>query len=273
VICPSSFIKEHPVSYENILFATDGPVATLTINREKLRNALNGATIAEISAALEHVERDDSLRVALITGAGDKAFAAGADINELRALPSANAARQLAERGHQIGLSIARMRKVVIAAVNGFALGGGCELAMSCDIRLAAASARFGQPEINLGLLPGWGGTQRLTRLAGPGMSKLLNLTGDVIGADEALRIGLIERIYPDAELQEAARALARQIASKAPLAVAAIKQAINRGQDMPLPDACMYEAALFGSIAESEDAKEGTGAFLEKRAPTWQGS
>jgi enoyl-CoA hydratase len=195
------------MSYENILFEADGPVAMITINREKLRNALNGATLAEIGAALEHVERDDGLRVAIITGAGEKAFAAGADINELRALPGANAARLLAERGHQVGLSIARMRKIVIAAVNGFALGGGCELAMGCDIRLAAASARFGQPEINLGLIPGWGGTQRLTRLAGPGMSKLLNLTGDMIGADEALRIGLVERVYPDAELLEAARA------------------------------------------------------------------
>jgi enoyl-CoA hydratase len=261
------------MSYENILFDEDGPIATITINREKLRNALNAATIAEIGLALGEVERTDRLRVAIITGAGEKAFAAGADINELRVLPSADAARQMAERGHLVGLAIARMRKVVIAAVNGFALGGGCELAMSCDIRLAAASARFGQPEINLGIMPGWGGTQRLTRLAGPGMSKLLNLTGDMISADEALRIGLVERVYPDAELLEAARTLARQIASKAPLAVAAIKQAIDRGQDMALADACMYEAALFGSIAASADAKEGTGAFLEKRTPTWTGS
>src|SRR6266545_1140386 len=217
--------------YENILFDQDGPVATITINRAKLRNALNSATTAEIGAALAEVERDDRLRVAIITGAGDKAFAAGADINELRALPSADAAR-----------------------------------------RLAASSARFGQPEINLGIIPGWGGTQRLTRLAGPGMSKLLNLTGDMIGADEALRIGLVEQIYPDAELLEAAHTLARKIASKAPLAVAAIKQAIDRGQDMALADACMYEAALFGNIAATADAKEGTGAFLEKRAPTWTG-
>jgi enoyl-CoA hydratase len=260
------------MAYDNLLFETDGPVATITINREKLRNALNGATVAEIGAALEQVERDDRLRVAIITGAGDKAFAAGADINELRVLASADAARLMAERGHYVGLSIARMRKIVIAAVNGFALGGGCELAMCCDIRLAAASARFGQPEINLGLIPGWGGTQRLPRLVGPGIAKLLDLTGDMIGADEALRIGLIERVYPDAELLEAARALARQIASKAPLAVAAIKQAIDRGQDMALADACMYEAALFGSITQTEDAKEGTSAFLEKRTPAWKG-
>jgi enoyl-CoA hydratase len=257
--------------YENILFDHDGAVATITISREKVRNALNGATIAEIGAALAAVEADTALRVAILTGAG-KAFAAGADINELRALPSANAARELSEHGHQVGLLIARMSKIVIAAVNGFALGGGCELAMSCDIRLAASSARFGQPEINLGIIPGWGGTQRLTRLAGSGMSKLLNLTGDMIDAEEALRIGLVERVYPDVELLDAARALARQIASKAPLAVAAIKQAIDRGQDMALADACMYEAALFGSIAATADAKEGTAAFLEKRAPTWEG-
>ena len=141
-----------------------------------------------------------------------------------------------------------------------------------CDIRLAASSARFCQPEIIFCIIPGWGGTQRLTRLVGPGMSKLLNLTGDMIGADQALRIGLVEQIYPDAELLDAARALALQIASKAPLAVAAIKQAIERGQDMALADACAYEAALFGVIAATADAKEGTGAFLEKRAPTWTG-
>ena len=258
--------------YENLLFERDGAVATITINRPKVLNALSQATIAEILLALREVEDDAALRVAILTGAGEKAFVAGADINELRALPSAEAARQLAERGHQIGLYIAQMRKIVIAAVNGFALGGGCELAMSCDIRLAADSARFGQPEINLGVIPGWGGTQRLTRLVGPGMSKLLNLTGEMISAEEALRMGLVERVYPAAELAGAARALAQQIADKAPLAVAAIKQAVNRGHDMALADACMFEAALFGTIVPTEDAREGTGAFLEKRKPKWRG-
>jgi len=260
------------MAYENILFERDGAVAVITVNRPKVLNALSQATIAELGAALRAVEEDADLRVAIITGAGERAFVAGADINELRALGSADAARQLAERGHQVGLYIAQMRKVVIAAVNGFAFGGGCELAMSCDIRLAADSAKFGQPEVNLGLIPGWGGTQRLTRLVGPGMSKLLNITGDPIGADEALRIGLVERVCPAADLPEAARALARQIAGKAPLAVAAIKQAINRGHDMALPDACMYEAALFGSVMLTDDAKEGTSAFLEKRKPEWKG-
>jgi enoyl-CoA hydratase len=258
--------------YENIIFERDGAVATITVNREKVLNALNVATTAEIHRALREVEDDDGLRVAIITGKGERAFIAGADINELRAMPSATAARTMSERSHEVGLFIARMNKIVIAAINGFALGGGCELAMSCDIRLAAATAKLGQPEINLGIIPGWGGTQRLTRLAGPGMSKLLNLTGELIGAEEALRIGLVERVYPAGELLAAARALAEQLASKAPLAVAAIKQAVNRGMDMPLAEACMFEAALFGEIVATEDAKEGTGAFLEKRKASWRG-
>ena len=260
------------MAYENILFETDGAVATITINREKVRNALNQATVGEIYAALHEVEADAALRVAIVTGAGERAFVAGADINELRAVPTAMAAREFAESAHSVGLYIAQMSKIVIAAINGFALGGGCELAMSCDIRVAADTAKFGQPEINLGIIPGWGGTQRLPRLVGAGMAKLLNVTGDMISADEALRIGLVERIYPAAELMADARALALQIASKAPLAVATIKQAVNRGLDMGLAEACMYEAALFGNIVTTEDGREGTGAFLEKRSATWKG-
>jgi enoyl-CoA hydratase len=260
------------MAYENIIFDRDGAVAIITVNREKVLNALNDATTAEIYRALREVEEDDGLRVAIITGKGEKAFIAGADINELRAAPNATAARTMSQRSHEVGLYIARMSKIVIAAINGFALGGGCELAMSCDIRLAADTARLGQPEINLGIIPGWGGTQRLPRLVGSGMAKLLNLTGDMISAEEALRIGLVERVYPAGELLGAAQALAQQIAVKAPLAVAAIKQAVNRGMDMPLAEACMYEAALFGEIVATEDAKEGTGAFLEKRKPTWKG-
>lgn len=260
------------MSYENIIFDRDGAVATITINRENVRNALNQATTGEIHAALRAVEEDEALRVAIITGAGDKAFAAGADITELRAAPSAIATRRMSEQSHELGLYIAQMSKIVIAAIKGFALGGGLEVAMSCDIRLAADTARLGQPEINLGIMPGFGGTQRLTRLVGPGMAKLLNLTGEMITAEEALRIGLVEQVYPAPELMSAARELANQLASKAPLAVAAIKQAINRGMDMSLPDACMYEAALFGDITFTEDAKEGITAFLEKRTPRWKG-
>ncbi|HWQ15967.1 MAG TPA: enoyl-CoA hydratase-related protein [Roseiflexaceae bacterium] len=258
--------------YAHIRFATDGPVAVVTIAREPVRNALSDATIAEIFAALQAVEGDGGLRVAVLTGAGDRAFAAGADIGELRALPSAEAARRSSEATHRLGLYIAEMRKPVIAAINGYALGGGLELAMCCDIRLAADTARLGQPEINLGLIPGWGGTQRLPRLVGPAAARLLCLTGEPVGAQEALRLGLVERVVPAAELMAAAMDLARQIAAKAPLAVAAIKQAINRGLEMPLAAGCMYEAALFGAIATTEDAREGTSAFLEKRQATWKG-
>jgi enoyl-CoA hydratase len=259
-------------TYEHILLTQDGGVATITINRERVRNALSQATVAEIRGALEAAEADDSVRVVVITGAGEKAFAAGADINELRAVPDAFAARQLCERTHGVGFYIARMRKIVIAAVNGFALGGGMELAMACDIRVAADSARFGQPEINLGIIPGWGGSQRLPRLTNAAMAKLLCLTGDMIDAQEALRIGLVERVYPAADLMNSVNALAQQIAAKAPLAVAAIKQAINHGLNMTLEDGCLYESALFGDIVTTADGREGTGAFLEKRQATWQG-
>jgi enoyl-CoA hydratase len=260
------------MSYEQILFERDGAVATITINREPVRNALNVATQNEIFAALREVEADPQLRVVIITGAGEKAFVAGADINELRALDTATAAREYSQNAHQLGFFISDMSKVVIAAVNGYALGGGCELAMACDIRIASDAAKFGQPEVNLGVMAGWGGSQRLTRLVGPGMSRLLNLTGEVISAEEALRIGLVERVVPAAEFRERVRELAQQIASKAPLAVAAIKQAINRGMSMPLNEACMYEGALFGDVVSSEDAREGTSAFLEKRSATWKG-
>jgi enoyl-CoA hydratase len=260
------------MSYAQIRFETDGPVALITIAREQVRNALSGAVVAEIFAALRAVEQDDALRAVVITGAGDRAFAAGADIGELRALPGADDARRFSEETHQVGLFIARMRKPVIAAINGFALGGGMELALSCDIRLAADTAKLGQPEINLGLIPGWGGTQRLPRLVGPATAKLLCMTGDMLDAQEALRLGLVERVLPAAELLPAALTLARQIAGKAPLAVAAIKQAINRGLDMPLAEGCMYEASVFGGVVVTEDAREGTSAFLEKRQPSWKG-
>jgi enoyl-CoA hydratase len=260
------------MDFQNIRFAAEGPVALITIAREQVRNALSAATVAEIHAALQAVERDEGLRAVVLTGAGERAFAAGADIGELRAQPSAEAARRFSEQTHEVGLFIGRMRKPVIAAINGFALGGGLELAMSCDIRLAADTARMGQPEINLGLIPGWGGTQRLPRLVGPAAAKLLCLTGEMIDAQEALRLGLVERVVPAAQLMEAALALAGQIAAKAPLAVAAAKQAINRGLDMPLAEGCMYEAAVFGALVVTEDGREGTTAFLEKRQATWRG-
>ncbi len=260
------------MTYDNILVSTDGPLTIITINRERVRNALNQATIAELLTALRAFEADASQRVAIITGAGDRAFAAGADINEIRVLPSADAARRFSEAAHELGLYMHQMTKPIIAAINGYALGGGLELAMSCDIRIAAETAMLGQPEINLGIFPGWGGTQRLPRLVGPAAARLLCMTGDMITAEEALRLGLVERVVPTASLMEEARALAMKIAAKAPLAITAIKQAINRGLDMPLAEGCMYEAALFGAIVATDDAKEGTTAFLEKRQPTWKG-
>lgn len=260
------------MTYENLQLNRDGAVATITISRERVLNALSNATIKELLAALQDIDADNNVRVVIITGAGQKAFVAGADISEFRAMESAEAGRAMAEFGHRIGQFIASMNAIVIAAVNGYALGGGCELAMSCDIRIAADTAMFGQPEINLGIIAGWGGTQRLTRLVGPGMSKLLNLTGDLINAEEALRIGLVERVVPAAELQSHVQELAAKIAGKAPLAIGAVKQAVNRGMDMALADGCMYEAALFGSMVGTADSKEGASAFLEKRKANWQG-
>lgn len=259
------------MTYQNIQFERDGALGILTVSRPKVLNALSAATTKEIGAALREIESDTSLRVAIVTGAGDKAFVAGADIGELQALESPTAARELSEQGHEVGFQIARMSKVVIAAINGFALGGGLELAMACDIRLAADTAQFGQPEINLGIIPGWGGTQRLPRLVGPSMAKLLVVSGERIDAQEALRIGLVDRVVPAAGLLQAAKTLANAIAAKAPTAVGSIKQAINRGMDMPLAEGCMYEAALFGEAVASDDGREGTRAFLEKRAPVWK--
>ncbi|PMP88061.1 MAG: enoyl-CoA hydratase [Roseiflexus castenholzii] len=251
------------MTYDNILVAVEGPLTIITINRERVRNALNQATIAEIQTALRAFEADSSQRVAIITGAG---------ITEIRVLPGADAARRFSEAAHDLGLFMHQMAKPIIAAINGYALGGGLELAMSCDVRIAAETAMFGQPEINLGIIPGWGGTQRLPRLIGPSAARLLCMTGDMITAAEALRLGLVERVVPAASLMDEARTLAMKIASKAPLAIAAIKQAVNRGLDMPLAEGCMYEAALFGAVAATDDAKEGTSAFLEKRQPTWKG-
>lgn len=260
------------MAYTNILVEAAGPVATITINRPAVLNALNRATTGEIGAALAALEADGSVRVVVITGAGERAFAAGADINELRATASANEGRRFSELSHRLGLQIGEMDKPVIAAINGFALGGGLELALSCDIRVASSSAQVGQPEILLGIIPGWGGTQRLPRLVGPGAAKLLCMTGERIGADEALRLGIVERVFPAETFRDDVARLAATLAERPPLALAGVKHAVNRGLDMSLADGCMYEAALFGDLSVTEDAKEGTGAFLEKRKATFTG-
>ncbi len=258
--------------FENILVTIEAPVAIVTLNRPNVLNALRGALLAELSVALVELDAHPDVRAVVVTGAGEKAFAAGADIAELNALASASAGADQARMGQSLTRQIERMRKPVIMAVNGFALGGGCELAMAGDIMIASENAKFGQPEVNLGLIPGYGGSQRTTRLVGKGMAMYLCLTGEIIGAQEALRIGLVQKVVPLAELLAEAKRIASLIASKAPLAIAACKRVINNGAHLSIDDALELEAIEFGTLVDTEDIKEGTGAFLEKRKPAWKG-
>lgn len=259
------------MAYDNLLVARDGAVLGVTINRPKVLNALNAATLDELDRVVTDVASDDAIRVMTITGSGDRSFVAGADIREL-AVQTPTVGRDHARRGQALFDRIERLGKPVIASVNGFALGGGCELAMACTIRLAADTARFGQPEINLGLIPGYAGSQRLPRLVGKGRALELLLVGDPIDAAEALRIGLINRVVPAADLASETAALAATLASKAPVAVRFILDAVSRGLDMSLADAQDYEATLFGLISSTEDMREGTSAFLEKRKASFTG-
>jgi enoyl-CoA hydratase len=261
------------MTYETIVVERDGAVAVLTLNRPKVLNALNALLIGELRDALAELEKDDGVRVVVLTGAGDRAFAAGADINELNALPGAVAAAALARRGQALTLQIERLSKPVIAAINGFALGGGCELAMACDIRIASENAKFGQPEVNLGLLPGYGGTQRSAKLLGRGMAMYLCLTAETIDAREAHRAGLVERVVPHAELLTEAKRIAGVIASKAPLSIAATKRAVDEGIALPIAAGLELEALHFGTLVGTADFKEGTKAFLEKRPAAFTGS
>jgi len=259
------------MAFENVLVEQDGAVLVVTINRPKVLNALDARTLAELDAVFSDAAGRDDVRVVLLTGAGEKSFVAGADINEL-SVQTAVGGREHARRGQALFNRIERLGKPVIAAVNGFALGGGCELAMACTLRLAADSARFGQPEINLGLLPGYAGSQRLPRLVGRGRALELLLTGRQIPADEAFRIGLVNRVVPAAELATEARTLAQAVAAKAPIAVRYILEAVASGLEMSLADAQDYEATLFGLVSTTEDMREGTKAFLEKRKPDFKG-
>jgi enoyl-CoA hydratase len=259
------------MAFENVLVEQDGAVLVVTINRPKVLNALDARTLAELDAVFSDAAGRDDVRVVLLTGAGEKSFVAGADINEL-SVQTAVGGREHARRGQALFNRIERLGKPVIAVVNGFALGGGCELAMACTLRLAADSARFGQPEINLGLLPGYAGSQRLPRLVGRGRALELLLTGRQIPADEAFRIGLVNRVVPAAELATEARTLAQAIAAKAPVAVRYILEAVASGLEMSLADAQDYEATLFGLVSTTEDMREGTKAFLEKRKPDFKG-
>jgi enoyl-CoA hydratase len=234
-------------------------------------NALNTETTDELRRAVLDLRHDDGVRALILTGAGEKAFVAGADINEL-AVQTPPGGREHARRGQHVLDLIENLGKPSIAAINGFALGGGCELAMACTIRLAAENARIGQPEINLGIMPGYAGSQRLPRLVGKGRALELLLTGDPIPAQEAWRIGLVNRVVAAADLMAEAKKLASALAAKAPIAMRYIIDAVNRGLEMSLADAATFEATLFGLVAATDDMREGTRAFLEKRKPEFKG-
>ncbi|MFP5236079.1 MAG: enoyl-CoA hydratase/isomerase family protein [Acidobacteriota bacterium] len=248
------------------------PLAIITLDRPKVLNALSAATFADLEAAFTALGTDPAVRVVLLTGAGGRAFAAGADISELAQVGTAEQGTGFSLRGHRVFRKIETLGKPVIACIQGFALGGGCELAMACTLRIAAEDARFGQPEVKLGVIPGYGGTQRLPRLVGRGPALRLLLTGEMISAQEALRLGLVDEVVPAAELMQRAQALALSIAAQAPLAIAETLRVVDAGLDLPLDSALQNEAERFGALCVTADKAEGTSAFLEKRVPSWTG-
>ena len=249
----------------HILLEKKGNVAIATIDRPKALNALNSEVLNDLNTLVDTVNADPEIRVLILTGSGEKAFVAGADIGEMSSLSKAEG-EAFGKKGNDVFRKLETLPIPTIAAVNGYALGGGCELSMACDIRICADTAVFGQPETGLGITPGFGGTQRLARLIGPGMAKQLIYSARNIKADEALRIGLVNAVYPAEELMPAAEKLAETIARNAPIAVRACKKAINEGLEQPMDEAIVLEEKLFGSCFETEDQKEGMGAFLEKR-------
>ncbi len=257
--------------YAHILVEVSEGVAVVTLNRPKVLNALNAALFLELDSALDALGADASVRAVIVTGAGEKAFAAGADIQELAAVSGVEG-QALAARGQGVFRKLETMGKPVIAAINGFALGGGCELAMAATVRVASETARLGQPEVKLGLIPGYGGSQRLPRLVGKGAALKMLLTGEMVSAAEALRIGLVDEVVPAAELMARARALAGMMAGMAPVAVRLCLAAVHAGYDLPLDEALAHEAALFGICCGTADKAEGTKAFLEKRTAVWSG-
>ena len=256
---------------ENVLYEKKGPIAYVTLNRPKVLNALNQRTWQDLRAAFEDARDDADVRGAILTGAGDKAFIAGADIGELAQVTAVQAERS-STYGQEVLNLVENLGKPVVAAINGFALGGGCETAMACTIRLATESARFGQPEVKLGVLPGGGGTQRLPRLVGKGRALQLILSGEMISAQEAYRIGLVNEVVPAADLIPRAEAILKQIFANAPLAVRYSLEAVNKGLETSQTEGLALEASFFGLCAGTEDKQEGTQAFLQKRAPQFQG-
>jgi enoyl-CoA hydratase len=259
------------MSYENILFEKKNSIGYVTVNRPKVLNALNMATMEELRSVFTEVKDDASVRVAIFTGAGEKAFIAGADIGEL-SKHSTVSAKEYTHRGQSVLDLIENLGKPVIACINGFALGGGCEIAMACTMRLASENAKLGQPEVKLGLIPGYGGSQRLPRLVGKGIAMQHLLTGEMINAQEAHRIGLVNEVTAPAELIPRAEAIAQKIIANGPLAVQYTMEAVNKGMEMTLPEGLYLEAVLFGIACATEDKNEGTKAFLEKRAAQFKG-
>jgi len=260
------------MAYENIIYQVDEGIATITFNRPKALNALNAALLEEFSNALDVVAADENIRVLVLTGAGEKSFVAGADISELASFNSLSA-KDFSQKGHAIIAKLQKLPIAVIAAVNGFALGGGTEIAIACDFIYASQNAKFGQPEINLGLIPGFGGTQRLPRLIGPNLAKELLFTGKMISASEAEKIGLVNRVLPPDQLMEEVMKTAGEIASKGRVSLRAAKQAINYGLNTDLTTGIHIEVDCFSLCYGSSDSKEGTSAFLEKRKAAFKGT
>ena len=259
------------MAYENLLYEVKDQIGYITFNRPKVLNALNRKTVEELDDCIIRAHGDDAVRALILTGAGEKAFVAGADINELAQRTPVDG-KEFSLFGQEIFHRLETMGKPSIAAINGFALGGGCELALACTMRIASKSARLGQPEVKLGIIPGYGGSQRLARLCGKGVAHELVLTGEMISAEEALRIGLVNHVTEPAELIPAAEAIAKKIIANAPLAVKFAIEAIERGLEMPQEEGLFLEATLFGLCCATGDMREGTRAFLEKRPPQFKG-
>ncbi|MFO7446803.1 MAG: enoyl-CoA hydratase-related protein [Ignavibacteriaceae bacterium] len=260
------------MNYQNLLLEKKDSVAIVRINRPDKLNALNSQTMSELNSLFTEINNDESVSAVILTGSGEKAFVAGADISELNKLNEISA-KEFAEYGQGVFNIIENLDKPVIAAVNGFALGGGCELALACHIRLASENAKFGQPEVNLGIIPGYGGSQRLTRLINSGRAMEYILTGDMIDANEAFRLGLANHVYPQSELLVKALEMANKIAGKAPYAVKQAIKVVNIVDELSAKEGQNYEAGLFALCCGTEDAKEGTSAFLEKRKAEFKGS
>jgi enoyl-CoA hydratase len=262
------------IEYSNLLLEVDeeSGVALLTINRADKLNALNKTLLDELALALDEVAGNERVRAMVITGAGSKAFVAGADIAEIAVLDDEESGEEFARSGQSVFAKVERLTIPVVMAINGYALGGGCELALCGDIRIASDNAQLGQPEVNLGVIPGYGGTQRLARIIGRDRAKSIIFTGERVGAEDAYRLGLVDRIVPQAELVDEAVNLAKNLAQKAPRALALAKMAINEGMSLPLEEALELEAQLFGQAVATQDRREGATAFLEKRQPRWSG-